>query len=445
MSCSANNMRGSKPHLFLVLAAILTNALVVFLAIPYWADTLSAHYGLNQFPDDYDKLARNLVNGAGYRFAPDTAETLMREPGYPFFLAAVFTLSPTLAAAKMANMFLVTVIAWLMFFLTRRLVPGPAWLAPVAVCLVLLHPGIILAESRGGFEILFIALLLLFVAAMLRAIKVDTVLAYALAGIVLGLATLVKGTLLLLPVFLIPYLLMTRQPGQSAGRVLKRALLLCTGMLIVLTPWVVRNYVVADAFVPTATVLGVAAHTGQYVCQNHTLRSRLQDVDAQSADMRARFASERGYSFQRQYFLYFYSPKDELRFNQELLRDVTRNYVESPMLFAKCVSANLFYFWFAGKSWNITLANIAIQLPYLVLAVFGGAALWRTEYWRESGALMLIIVYYVALHLPIFAQARYSMPLIPALAILATAGAWSLGNAWGRRMGPGFIFGERHG
>jgi hypothetical protein len=80
---------------------------------------------------------------------------------------------------------------------------------------------------------------------------------------------------------------------------------------------------------------------------------------------------------------------------------------------------NLFNFWFAGKSRMSTTMNVVAQLPYLILAGIGIVVCVKNQRFTMIGPFLLLIVYFLAVYIPILAQARYSIPLIPFLSILA--------------------------
>jgi CHASE2 domain-containing sensor protein len=63
--------------------------------------------------------------------------------------------------------------------------------------------------------------------------------------------------------------------------------------------------------------------------------------------------------------------------------------------------------------------NIAVQLPLLILAVMGIVLSVRNKQLKIIAPVILLIVYSIAICLPILAQARYSVPLIPYLSIFA--------------------------
>ena len=142
-----------------------------------------------------------------------------------------------------------------------------------------------------------------------------------------------------------------------------------------------------------------------------------------SAQQRGNLADELGYRYKDVkdgYYQSFYSTDDELNFSSYLAKKVFREYEKNPMLCAKCMGLNLFNFWFTGKSATSTAINVLVQLPYLILAVIGSVLCLKNKRFTTIGPLVLFILYVMAVHVPILAQARYSVPLVPLLSILAS-------------------------
>ena len=67
-----------------------------------------------------------------------------------------------------------------------------------------------------------------------------------------------------------------------------------------------------------------------------------------------------------------------------------------------------------------------VQLAILLLAFVGFGRLVRTTHWREAWLLLTPALYVTAVHLPLLTEPRESLPAMPAVLILATAGALSL-------------------
>jgi hypothetical protein len=167
----------------------------------------------------------------------------------------------------------------------------------------------------------------------------------------------------------------------------------------------------------------------------------MADVDREAAEERMKLARNLGYAFKEVktgYYQFFFAAADEVRFSNALIERVAREYRDSPMLFAKCVGVNVFNLWFAGKSWRSTHMNVVAQLPYLVLATVGMILAIRERQTGTIAPLALLIGSHVVVYVPVLAQARYSVPLVPFLAIL---GCITLVAARGRL--PGWWRGRR--
>ena len=441
-SINLTTRRPTTALISLGLVAILVHSILLFFVIPTFTSRLMPFYGQDRYVDGYDQIAANLVAGNGYRFYPETAKTLMREPGYPMLLAGIqFLFGNTFLAVKLTNMLLALVAAWLMTLIARRLTNNQAVIL-VAPVLYLFHPGTLIAESRGGVEVLFTALITLFIVTLYRATERNRQWDYVASGAVLGLTVLVKSTPMLFPVFLLAYFLVC-QRGRTPKLVASgRVALMVIAMFVVLSPWISRNYILTGRFVPTASVLGVSAHAGQYICTHLGDDKSWMELDREAARERAKLAKQLGYPFEDDiYYQTFYNSNDELNFSGYLTRRVIHDYRMSPVLFVRCVRSNIFNFWFTGKTVRSTRTNVVIQLPYLILAVMGVLLCVKNNQSSIIGPVAVFIIYFVAVHIPILAQARYSMPLIPFLSIFS---GLALAEAHERLGRLGGVFVERN-
>ncbi len=418
----------------LIAAITLMKALAFFAILPLFSQYISAYYSID-FADNYELLGKSLANGNGYRFTADTAATLMREPGYPLFLGALFSVFGfSLNAARIANLVFSFIAASLVAKVAGRLSEGK--LAPrLAPALLLCHPGMVVAELRGGVECLFAMLLMFFFVAIYKAMQSRQWRHFFLAGLVLGITSTVRSTALLFPAFLLPYFFFLERMRPRLGITLARIALIAIGASLVLTPWIVRNYALSGHFVPTASVAGVSAHSGQYICTHMTLETNLVDVDRDAALERAALARNQGFRFKEVgtiYYLYFFNVQDELAFNSFLGKLVFDRYLQSPSLLATCIGKNAFHFWFSSKTWTATALNSLVQLPYIMLAIAGLIIGLRSKQSSGVALLGLFLLYSLGVYLPILAQARYSLQLMPILSIL---GALAL-SRWYQSQAP---------
>jgi 4-amino-4-deoxy-L-arabinose transferase-like glycosyltransferase len=268
---------------------------------------------------------------------------------------------------------------------------------------------------------LFAFMVVLFLLVLYAAMERNEWRSYALTGAVLGLTVLVRSTPMLFPFFLLGYLLVFERRRTLALTICRNVAVMIIAMFVVLSPWIIRNYGLTHRFVPTASVLGVSAHAGEYLCTHRSEGQPWFLLDRQAAQERSKLALMLGYRFKDGYYYQsFYSTDDELSFSGYLAKRVSGEYERNPLLCAKCMGLNLFNFWFAGKSWMSTAMNVVVQLPYLVLAAMGALVCLKNKCFTAIGPLVLFILYVMAVHVPILAQARYSVPLIPLLSILAS-------------------------
>jgi len=405
---------------------VTVHAILLFIIIPEFGGRLGHSYNQDGFTDGYDFIAANLAAGKGYRFYPDTARTMMREPGYPVLLAGLILVFGTnfFIAVKLLNMLLALATAWLMMRIAHKLSASQLQML-AAPLLFLFHPGTLIAESRGGVEIIFAFLITLFLLTIYKALEANRWLDYVIAGLVLGVTVLVRSTPMLFPFLLFGYLLVIRRKQvRATGLVICRNIaLMVLAMLAVLSPWIARNYSLTGKFVPTASMLGVSAQAGQYISSHLGEGKPWWVLDREAGRERSHLAIAEGYSFKDGYDGYyqtFYKSEDELKFSKFLMQRVIAEYKRSPWLFVKSVTQNFFNFWFAGKTPEATITNVFVQLPYLVLALIGAVLAFRNRQAVIVAPLLLFIGYIMAVHAPIIAQARYSMPLIPLVSILAS-------------------------
>ncbi len=369
--------------------------------------------------DNYQSLAKNIVNGNGYRFTPDTTLTLMREPGYPFFLAGLMqAFDDYHTASVIANVVLTALAGYLIFLMTRLLIPD-RWVAVIAPILYMVHPGVFVAELRSGVEVLFTFLMLAFLLLLRTAICSESTAGYVKAGVALGVATYVRSTALLFPVFLVLQGLLFRRDWRSVALSVLRAVLVIGCALFVLTPWIVRNYELVGRFVPTASVQGIAMQVGNYQCIHADGIKQFVDLDLEAMDERNKIAAEQGYRFKGLYYQLFYDPHDEVKFSDFLANQVIHEYLRSPATLVKCATENVFNFWFQGKDRPTTRLNMVIQVPYMLLALAGIYLGFRRMHAPTMALLLLLLLYTMAVYAPMHAQARYSIPIMSILAIFA--------------------------
>jgi 4-amino-4-deoxy-L-arabinose transferase-like glycosyltransferase len=411
----------------LLFAALVVNAAIVLVGLPNVSRSLTLTYSMN-FGDLYDLIAKNLELGNGYRVDANMGLTMLREPGYPLVLAAVFKLFGYGIQTARATCVLLTFGSALILLRLTRKITGDSTIALSGALIFLLYPGVLVAETRAGIESPFIFAVLLFMLALYSALEKGSLWHYGAAGLLLGAAVLVRSQALLFPLLLLVYLLFMSKNSGERVKVVLRIAVLGLGAVIVMSPWIIRNYELVHKLIPSATVAGVATQEGLYTCENASTGEPFYLQQTEAGQERVRVARELGRPFVGPYYQLFYTPQDEVAFNQALLSKVSAEYRSDPELLAGCAAKNLsFNFWFLGKTPRTTLLNVISQAPLLGLALAGVVILWKRTLLRKAGIVLLYVLYVPAVQAPIIAHARHSVMIVPFLAMLA---AVSLVSAW---------------
>ena len=401
----------------IIAITVAIKALLLFVAIPYLHDASPTTYQAEKFPDWYDLIAMNLAEGNGYRFYPDSTATMLRTPGWVFVLAGIFKVfGDSLAATKVFNLIFSAGTACLVYFLGRRITKSQR-LGLIAAAVAFLHPAVLVADSRGGAESVFALSLMVFMLLIYRAIETESIRDYLLAGVALGVALLIKSTAALFPPFLFLYLFALRPSIARVRYAVIRvgALVLVAGA--VLSPWIIRNYALSGDFVPTMSVGGKAAFEGLYIATHFTTGREHYVLVEEAAAEENVIAQEMGLKFKPGYYPQFYTVSDEVKFYGHLGDIVKRRYAEHPSLLLNAIAFNSRGFWIQGRTAKATTLNTILVLPFLVMVIWGAYAGWRQS--LMVGPILIFIGTFFAAHVAILGQARYHVPLIPLLAILA--------------------------
>ncbi len=193
----------------------------------------------------YSGLADNILQGHG--FATGRIPHAEKPPGEPYFLALVYELTGrSTLAARLVQGVASSLISGLTVLIAFRFT-GRKRVALISGLASALNVYILYLNVRLLTECLFGLWALLFMLALDRAHRTRRIAWFALAAVLLGLATYFRPALLLypLPLFVVMYGL-----GFPTGRLLKGVLVFAVVIAAVLMPWAVRNYRVFGVFTP---------------------------------------------------------------------------------------------------------------------------------------------------------------------------------------------------
>jgi len=211
----------------------------------------------------YWELGSAIATGRPYSYGAPPRR-VMRAPGYPLFLAAVFRLfgqSTTILMARFAGALLGTItvagIIWLAWWLFGE---SAGWTAGV---LAALYPGGIMTSVLILSEVFFCPLMLAQIALTLLALRAPSLrragwLAIG-SGVCGGMAVLTRPSwLIFTPVAWLVSCLVCR---EITHRWFSAAIALL-GLVLVLTPWCLRNFSVTGHYVTTTLQTGASLYDG---------------------------------------------------------------------------------------------------------------------------------------------------------------------------------------
>ena len=366
----------------------------------------------------YDNLARGLLEGYGLTWPG-------RVPLYPVWLAGLHAITGySYARAIDIQSFVGALAVWLTFVLGRdRFGPGAGLIAALGAAV---HIALMRQSVRLMSEILFTPALLAVAISFCRALDAPTAARFAWTGVWIGITNLIRPTLVGFPLFAVltmAYVWRARRLTASSG-MWRHAAVLVVASLVVVAPWVVRNYVKHGAIYPLATSNAILWQgSPEYF---HLIR-------------------DRGYTYLDVWNKVIYGPEGEghdagsVEGDRYWTRRALRSIAAEPLLYARFCAEKAVTYWigdpnadwgdtfvfnfrayrsFGYSRWETLQYMLVRAFPILAFACL--IALGRDRL-RVAG-LISLLAYCTLLHALTHAEARLSEPLHPLL-LVVTAGA----------------------
>jgi 4-amino-4-deoxy-L-arabinose transferase-like glycosyltransferase len=337
----------------------------------------------------------------------ETRNSSVVAPGYAVFLALLKRITPDryLSLTVCLQIVFDYGVALLLLFLGRRETSMEAgWLAGI---LWLVFPPAVVISLHINSESLFTALLVLSVVMFIRALAAQGRIGLSfIAGLTLGLTTLVRGTTQLLPFFFFAISCV-----QSIPKRLLKCTLFFIGMCLLVLPWTFRNLYVLGEPIVVQTGFGVVFLQGS--------RSEYFPVlEAQKYfPVVMRQAAEEGLMAPTDGKV---TSRDRWYFNLGL-RNYRIRLAEEPLSFFPFLVHKFARLWYglesATFSRQVVLGTISLMVvPIALLQIWQ----WRKDHLHLSMTLILLILYFIGIHLVSWPGIRYMIPTYPFLIFAAS-------------------------
>jgi 4-amino-4-deoxy-L-arabinose transferase-like glycosyltransferase len=332
----------------------------------------------------YDPIAFDLMNGHG--FSMGGAPTAISGPVYPALLAMLYTLFGQSTTVVRIFFSALDAAHCVVFYLIAQKTFGHR-IAVLTALVLIVFPLTFYCILLLSPEVAFLLPHALFILAFVVAVETRMPRYFFLSGLALGVATLARAVPILLPLAALPAFLLT---ADRRRRGLVHFAVFLVGFAVLVGPWMVRNYVVFQRFIPVQTLGG--AH----------LYMATPARSSSEAERQERAELERMKHVEQDKALYTRS---------------WQRVVENPGEFLRLMRQRSLEMWYRTDSRRFEQPLWYANSVMLVLAAIG-MVLSRTM-WRTHSLFYLVIAYYVVLHTILVAILRYSLPIIPLVIMFA--------------------------
>lgn len=372
----------------------------------------------------YDALAGSLLEGRGYRFTenwypftPADTPTAHWSFIYPLYLAGVYAVVGyhPLAARLLQGIVASALLCLLIYQIGRRVSNEETGL--VSAGLAALYGYFIYYNAALMTETFFMVLVLLTLYLALRIKEKPTLSRWVGLGFSLGFAGLLRQTVLLFVPFLLFWLFLElRARGIRWLHITAPVVII----LLLITPWTLRNYLVYDEFLLLNSNAGYAL----YASNNPNLGTNWNNetvVVPVPEELKG---------------------QNEARLDRALTKQAIEFILADPQRYLRLTldkSLEFFWFWPSSDSSRISNLNRVLSFGlYLPFMLFG---LWLSfSRWRSFVVLYVFILVHTAIHLLSWPAPRYRLTVDAVLMVFAGMAVLELARhfqSWRRSLRAG--------
>lgn len=415
-------------------ALILKNKNILFLFLLALVVRLAYVCYFPQFPlmkdaSQYNVIAKNVLDGNGLSY-DSVNPTAARGPLYPLFLSATYLVfGYDYNTVRILQAIIGAVTCLFVYFIAKKLYsPVIGFYTGLITGIypsLIGYTGLLYSETLAGF------LLALTIFIYLSACERKRFFLFVIAGISLGSLALCYPKFIFLPVIFGLSLFFF---NKFRKEFLKYFFGLIAGIILILTPWTLRNFHEFGKFIPVVTGLGT------------TLWHSTLSVDSTE------------WHFDREPLLsefksFFHDPKNDneqneflfsVKTNEVLMHKAIANIKNNPLLFTKLSVKRFFRQWFASngnsfyalrgtigsyflsKNYGIFFIKLFLALLQIYIIVFGciGMVVDFSSNRKNIFSPVFLTIFYASIISSIFmTQPRYQIPVLGILFIYIVLGS----------------------
>ena len=381
--------------------------------------------------DEWDHIAENLATGKGYvsswpktYISPKTLDL----PNYDFPLIPTATRVPVPViyfalmyrlfgisdrSLVIGQIFLDTLTCAMLFLIAMEIFNNRRAAVLTSVGWALFVPALWMSNSRYA-EPMIAFLLAALIYVLLIAMRTKLIWQFGLAGIIWGLATLSRPTVLTLAVFLFPVLVILLRPRFRFA--IKACLAITLGGVLVIAPWAYRNYRVYHEFVPLSNLGGLIIFRDHYLMDRDDY---LMFRDWYTVEVAAKEMFDRRFGSAE---VLETMPNTEMLIDRFYREEAFNKIMQYPGRYLVLSLVRFIRLWF-----NVGYGTPPSWRSYLILIGFltlMGLTIKAHMSYKGAWATKMILIYAILVHhtlgfMAIAADFRYSIPVAPYLIMVS--------------------------
>ncbi|MBL7190861.1 glycosyltransferase family 39 protein [bacterium] len=415
-----------------LLIIIISLAVVIRLVYVLLHDPIPLPQYLNLDDVDFNYLGYNFGSGQGLT-DKHGEPTSTRFPLYPVFLGIIYFLfgyHPHIAFIIQALLGGLTPL--LVYFIAKKFFDNKVSLTAAAI--IALYPSYITYSGRLMSENIFLPLLALLILMVLRLKDKFSVSNLIITGVTLGILMLTRGVMVIM-VFLIPLWILIAVKGSFIHKI-RCAAVTSAAIVIILSPWIVRNYIHFNRLFITSSsggaVLWMSMHwipVGHFfnIDRAYAYVDSAGKDEADLKEFHRILVADNIFGIQEARMAFQellpneILPENEAEFNKHMIELVKREIISDPGAFIVKTVKEFLRFWHFLDDRGRYVFSYGIILPLFLIGLwFSRKRLWRL------GLLLSFFLYTWALETIFMAAARYRMPFEIVMIVIGAYGLYTL-------------------
>ncbi|MGA1871237.1 MAG: glycosyltransferase family 39 protein [bacterium] len=366
-----------------------------------------------------NSIAQNIIKLHEFSEVP-SSPTANHEPIYPLFVAFAYYLMNNKWFAVALLQSIINIINGIIIYYIAKIVLNNKIISLISMFLVLFYPYYIVSCNSVCDTIVFCFFLALSIYLIILSCRNQNFWAILACGCCWGLTLLTRFSAISIFCFALIYFFM----NLPYSRAIKSSIIILFGCLLILIPWLYRNYILTGKFF--VTTRGAIEIWFGYNDDSFEIINNNISVDKMRKDLDEKVPSLKGVR-QRNYHSSIFKEIEEYKiFINEAIAFIINNPWQSfkmmPIKFMKFWSWNFNPIPFprSTESFLFKIRRIVYTISYLPILLLGILGIWLTRYcWRTHSIFLLIFIGYSVMHTIIYGFTRLRVPIDQFLIIYA--------------------------